>query len=138
MKIRTGSGVVLILFGCVLAGTAANWLITPITHPDASTVRTVAVGVQLLLGIALVVWGARLDKQDRRVLGDRYRIVALAMFWMLFGAWLAGAGVHWFISRQVPASTLRIVAVWGQVAAGIVLAVMASRRYTATVAPQES
>jgi hypothetical protein len=42
----------LIMVGAV----SGNWLITPAQHPDASTLRTMGVVAQLVLGIGVGVW----------------------------------------------------------------------------------
>ncbi|MGZ3332149.1 MAG: hypothetical protein ACXU91_12855 [Gemmatimonadaceae bacterium] len=42
----------LIVFGAV----SGNWLITPAQHPDASTLRTIGVVAQLVLGIGVGAW----------------------------------------------------------------------------------
>jgi len=43
---------IIIAFGA----NAVNWLITPMSHPDASTLRTVGVAVQAILGLGIGVW----------------------------------------------------------------------------------
>jgi hypothetical protein len=43
---------ILITFGAV----SGNWLITPAQHPDASTLRTIGVVAQAVLGIGVGVW----------------------------------------------------------------------------------
>ena len=43
---------IIIAFGA----SAVNWLITPMSHPDASTLRTVGVAVQAILGLGIGVW----------------------------------------------------------------------------------
>ncbi|MGZ3546093.1 MAG: hypothetical protein ACXWNY_13765 [Gemmatimonadaceae bacterium] len=42
----------LIAFGAF----SVNWLITPAQHPDASTLRTIGVVAQAVLGIGIGVW----------------------------------------------------------------------------------
>lgn len=39
-----------------LGANAVNWLITPMSHPDASTQRTVAVAIQAVLGLGIGIW----------------------------------------------------------------------------------
>ncbi len=48
------SGVVCLVIGAGLAGTAMQWLITPALHPDASGLRTGMVWAQALVGIGLM------------------------------------------------------------------------------------
>ena len=43
---------ILVAFGA----SAVNWLITPMSHPDASTLRTVGVVLQAVLGLGLGLW----------------------------------------------------------------------------------
>lgn len=50
------SGVVCLVIGAGLAATAVNWLITPMSHPDASTLRTGLVWGQVLIGAGLVAF----------------------------------------------------------------------------------
>jgi hypothetical protein len=44
--------------GLIIAfgASAVNWLITPMSHPDASTLRTIGVAVQAILGLGVGVW----------------------------------------------------------------------------------
>lgn len=50
------SGVVCLIIGAGLAGTAMHWLITPMSHPDVSSLRTGLVWGQVLLGIGLMAF----------------------------------------------------------------------------------
>jgi peptidoglycan/LPS O-acetylase OafA/YrhL len=56
--------------GVLLCAMAVRWLITPLNHPDASTLRTVAVYLQLLLGVVMVVAGYREDRKHRAGAAD--------------------------------------------------------------------
>ncbi len=39
-----------------VGASAGNWLITPMSHPDASTLRTIDVAVQAVLALGVGVW----------------------------------------------------------------------------------
>jgi hypothetical protein len=45
-----------IMMFTLLGAQALHWLMTPIRHPDASTVRTIAVVVQAFVGFGAVLW----------------------------------------------------------------------------------
>ena len=50
----------LVVIGLALVGgQAVYWFITPQQHPDASTLRTIGVGVQAVLGFGGAAWAAR-------------------------------------------------------------------------------
>lgn len=62
-SVRRGSFTALL--GVVLCAMAVRWLITPLNHPDASTLRTVAVYLQLLVGVGLVIVGTLEHRRAR-------------------------------------------------------------------------
>ncbi|HEX6587809.1 MAG TPA: hypothetical protein VF039_02210 [Longimicrobiales bacterium] len=45
--------------GLILAAAGGNWLITPMRHPDAGSVRTALVVLQIVVGVGLAVWANR-------------------------------------------------------------------------------
>lgn len=40
----------------MLGGISVNWLITPMSHPDASTARTIGIAVQAVVSFGLALW----------------------------------------------------------------------------------
>ena len=54
------------IFGGWLAGSGLHWLITPINHPDASTMRVLAVWGQVAFGVVVVIANWRARKVTRR------------------------------------------------------------------------
>ena len=54
-----------ILTFTLLGAQALHWLMTPTRHPDASTVRTIAVVVQAIVGFGAVVWLTRQRRATR-------------------------------------------------------------------------
>ena len=63
-------GLFIAFIGIALWATAARWLITPINHPDATTLRTVAVSLQFVVGVAMTVVGYRADRRARKAAAD--------------------------------------------------------------------
>ncbi len=53
------------IFGGILAGSAGNWLITPMRHPDASPLLYAWVWIQFIGGIALIVYAFRVRRRER-------------------------------------------------------------------------
>jgi hypothetical protein len=39
-----------------VGASAVNWFITPMSHPDASTLRNVGVAIQAVLGLGVGIW----------------------------------------------------------------------------------
>lgn len=53
-------------FGLMLLGSAGNWFITPMSHPDAGPVRTGLVVLQALVGLAMAGWAYRRIRIESR------------------------------------------------------------------------
>lgn len=125
---RIGNGLMTSLIGIGIAAGAARWLITPINHPDASDARVTAVVIQLVLGVAMVAWGYRQDREDRRVRGPQYEVFASGVVTLLIGTMLAATALHWLITPAAhpDATSLRAGLVWAQALVGIAF-MMASR-----------
>jgi hypothetical protein len=66
VKLQDRPGLIIAFVGILLWSTAFRWLITPINHPDASTLRTAAVWAQAIVGVAMTVVGYRKDRDVRR------------------------------------------------------------------------
>jgi len=56
-----------VLAGLLIAvgGSAVNWMITPMSHPDASRLRTIGVAIQALLGLGIGIWLIARDRSER-------------------------------------------------------------------------
>ena len=39
-----------------IGASAVNWFITPMNHPDASTLRNVGVAIQAIVGLGVGIW----------------------------------------------------------------------------------
>ena len=130
MSQRRANGVAMFLVGLGLAATGLHWLVTPITHPGASTARVVAVWLQLATGVALAIAGQRRDRRDRQALESSYHALAAVTELGLAGALLTGTAGHWLITPAAhPAAPLwHFTFVWGQAAIGLGLVVAAGRR----------
>lgn len=126
---RIGNGLVMSLIGIGLAAGAARWLITPIDHPDASDQRTAAVMIQFVVGVAILAWGWRQDREERRIRGPEYQVFASGVVNLVIGAVLAGTAIRWLVTPILhpDASELRTAMVGVQALAGIGL-MMLSRR----------
>lgn len=118
---RIGNGLMMSLVGIVIATGAARWLLTPIDHPDASGARVALVAVQLVVGLALLAWGWRQDRKDRRARGAEYEVFASGVVLLCIGAFFAGTAMHWLITpmSHPEASSLRTAMVWGQALLGV-------------------
>ena len=66
MKRETAESSGLALAGAVVAGQAGHWFITPIRHPGASTLKAVLVGLQLVLGLAVIWYAVRVQRRERK------------------------------------------------------------------------
>jgi len=55
-----------VLLGAVLAGNAGHWFITPIRHAGAPSWKYAAIGIQLVVGIALGLYGAGVQRREQR------------------------------------------------------------------------
>lgn len=136
MKSRTGNGLAMGLIGLALVATGLRWLITPTDHPGAGGMRTLGVYAQVVAGIVLAVIGRGAAAQERQRLGEAYNSVAVATFWAMGGALIAGIGGHWLITPAAHpnASTWQTMLVWGQVGVGVWLTATAGRHSAALVA----
>ena len=53
----------------MLAAMGGNWLITPMAHPDASSMLRVGVVAQVVVGLAVAVWCWRLAGRGAKKAG---------------------------------------------------------------------
>jgi hypothetical protein len=54
------SRMVAVVVLATIGGQAVHWFLTPLNHPDASTLRTIGVGIQVVVGFGGALWvGAR-------------------------------------------------------------------------------
>lgn len=118
---RIGNGLVMSLIGIGLAAAAARWFITPMNHPDASDARVAAVAIQFVIGVAILAWGWRQDREDRRVRGPLYEVFASGVVLLVIGTGLAATALQWLITPAAhpDASGLRTGLVWGQALFGV-------------------
>lgn len=118
---RIGNGLVMSLIGIGLAASAARWLITPINHPDASDGRVAAVVIQFIIGIAILVWGGRQHREDRRSRGPQYVVFASGVVGLVIGTMLAATAMQWLLTpaSHTDAPALRTGLVWGQALVGV-------------------
>jgi hypothetical protein len=91
---RIGNGLVMSLIGIGLAASSARWLVTPIDHLDASDQRTTAVMIQFVVGVAILAWGWRQDREERRSRGPEYQVFASGVVNLVIGAVLAGTALR--------------------------------------------
>jgi hypothetical protein len=54
-----------VALGVAFAGKAGHWFITPMNHPNASSLKSVLVGAQLVLGLGLLAYAARVERRAR-------------------------------------------------------------------------
>ena len=56
-----------VLAGLLIAvgGSAVNWMITPMSHPDASNLRTAGIDIQAVLGLGIGIWLIARDRSER-------------------------------------------------------------------------
>lgn len=133
---RIGNGLMMSLIGIMIAASAARWLLTPIDHPDASDARVAGVAVQFVLGLAMLAWGWRQDREDRHVRGPEYEVFASGVVGLCIGALLAGTAMRWLITpmSHPEAASLRTAMVWGQAAVGVGLMALSRPRLKSAVA----
>jgi hypothetical protein len=127
MRRHAGAGFVLFIVGLWLVGSGGHWLITPLDHPTATTGRVIAVWIQIGLGALLLFVGNRWHQRERRRLGARYTTVVNNTLLALAGAACALSAAHWLILPHGNAASWRVMAVWLQLAIGIVLLGVAAR-----------
>lgn len=127
---RIGNGLVMSLVGIGIAAAAARWLITPINHPGASDARVTAVMVQFVIGLAVLAWGWRQDREDRRMRGPTYEVFSSGVVMLVIGTVLAATALQWLITPVLhpDASGLRTGMVWAQALVGIGLMAMSRPR----------
>lgn len=127
---RIGSGLVMSLIGIGLDASAARWLLTPINHPNASDDRVVAVVMQFVIGLAVLAWGWRQDREDRRTRGPQYAVFASGVVCLVIGVGLAATAMQWLVTPALhaDASGLRTGLVWGQALVGLGLVAMSRPR----------
>jgi len=56
-----------VLAGLLIAvgGSAVNWMITPMSHPDASNLRTIGVAIQAVVALGIGFWLIARDRSER-------------------------------------------------------------------------
>jgi hypothetical protein len=118
---RIGNGLVMSLIGLGLAASAARWLVTPVNHPDASDARAAGVAIQFVIGVAVLAWGWRRDRADRRTRGPQYEAFASGAVCLILGVGLVATATQWLITpgAHPDASSLRTGLVWGQALIGL-------------------